>query len=64
MNLYHVQWDGGSRYVEAATFGDAVKLWREAMRDEWGDDLRPDDEPDSVALVDDQPVLRAAEGQS
>lgn len=60
LGLYLIQWDGGSRYVEADTFGQAVALWLEAMKAEWGEDWRPDDEPESVTKVDDCPALRAS----
>lgn len=58
MPLYHVVFDGGYRYVEAESFGQAVAVWQEAMRSEWGEDWTPEDEPESLHRVDDQPVIR------
>lgn len=58
MKLYHVQFDGQSYYVEAASFGDAVKAWKLHVKVVWGDDFDDADEPESVALVHDEPVIR------
>lgn len=58
MKLYLVQYDGTSWYIEAASFGDALVAWRNHVAVEWGDDYADGDEPESVALVHDRPVVR------
>jgi hypothetical protein len=54
--LYLVQFDGQQDYVEAATIGEAAKVWMAAMRIER--ELDGDEEPESCALVHDGPAIR------
>lgn len=58
MNLYHIQFDGESYYVEAANLAQAVELWKTHLQKEWGDDYNGTEEPESVALVHDEAVIR------
>ena len=60
-NVYIVRWEGLSeeKVVEATCFGEAVRLWRESMREAWGDDWEEDDEPCAVEFIADGPVVRA-----
>lgn len=60
MNLYHVQFDGQSYWVEAGDFGTAVILWKGHVKDLWGEDYDGTEQPDSVHLVHDEPVIRSA----
>lgn len=57
MNLYRVTFDDQDDYVEAKTFGEAITVWRAALKvdDDWVDDTT---EPQSVELVADKPVMR------
>ena len=57
MNLYHVQFDGESRWVEAESMGECVKKWLACVRSE-PDNADFEGEPDSVHLVSDEPVIR------
>jgi hypothetical protein len=57
MKLFHIQFDGQSWYVEAETMRDAITVWAT-----WGAhnaEYDGTEEPDSCALVHDEPVLRA-----
>ena len=59
--LYRVEFDGGFRYVEAASFGRALDTWRvEMMNENPGPDSGWDiqTEPDSIVLVDHEAVIR------
>ena len=62
MNLYHVQFDGQSYYVEAPSFARAVAVWEAHVKVLWGQDYVENDvppiEPESVHLVHDEPVIR------
>lgn len=58
MNLYHVQFDSQTYYVEAGSFADAIILWGRHVSVLWGDDYDGTEEPESVALVHDEPVIR------
>ncbi len=59
MNVYMIQFDASNRVVEAPSFADAINAWRAAMQEEWGVEYDGTEEPDSVSLVDDLPVIRA-----
>jgi hypothetical protein len=59
MNLYHVQYDSQSFWVEAETFGQAVDLWKAHVKVLWDQDYMDTDQPESVHLVHDEPVIRA-----
>lgn len=56
--LYHVQFDHQSYWIEAVSFAKAVEAWRKHVAKLWGDDYQETDEPDSVHLVHDEPVIR------
>lgn len=58
MSVYHIQGEGDSRIVEAETYGTAVALWLAAMKREFGDEEYEGAEPESVALLSDDPVIR------
>lgn len=59
--LYLVLFDGQERYVEAPSFAEAVLAWRAAIAVEWGADYDGTEEPESVVLMSDEPVIRARE---
>lgn len=58
MKLYHIQFDGESYWVEAERFADAVTLWKSHIKVLWGEDFDATEEPESVHLVHDNPVIR------
>lgn len=58
MKLFHVQFDGQSYWVEAPNFPVAIELWKRHVAVAWGTDYDGDEEPESVALVHDEPVIR------
>ncbi len=57
MKLYHVQYDSVSYWVEAASFAAAVEQWKRYVAQEWGTDYDGTEEPESVALIHDEPVI-------
>lgn len=57
MKVYQVQGEGDYRIVEAENYGRAVAIWRAFMIREFEYSL--EDEPESVTLLCDSPVLRA-----
>jgi len=58
MKLYCIQFDNQPRYVEAESFAKAVEAWRRWAAKEWGEDYDGTEEPESVALISDEPVIR------
>jgi len=56
--LYHVQFDNESYYVEAPSFALAIEAWKRHVAALWGADYDGTEEPESVALVHDEPVIR------
>ena len=58
MNLYLVQYDGESYYVEAATLHAAIEAWQSAIEKEWDSGDFNGEEPDSIALVHASAVIR------
>lgn len=58
MKLYHVQFDSQSYWIEAENFGTAVALWGRHVAKDWGPEYEGTEEPDSVHLVHDGPVIR------
>jgi hypothetical protein len=52
MKLYHLQADGESFWVEAESFTAAIAAWRAYVH------YQANEEPDSVQLVHDEPVIR------
>lgn len=63
MKLYHIQFDDQPYFVEAESLGQAVAAWRAHVAVLWGSDYDGDEEPESIALVHDEPVVRARDGQ-
>ncbi len=57
MKLYHIQFDGQSFWVEAESFRLAIVQWGEHVKILWGDDYDGTEEPESVHLVHDEPVI-------
>lgn len=63
MNLYLVQYDGESYYVQAKRLGGAVELWKLHLKRIWREELAAKgfdlpDEPESIALVHEEAVIR------
>lgn len=58
MSLYLLHYDGTPRHVEASSMSHAIRLWKAAMKEEWGSDYTDDDEPESCAILGDEPVIR------
>ena len=58
MKLYMIQFDGQRDYVEAESYGAALKAWHAHMMIEQAPDWDGTEEPESVALVHDEPVIR------
>lgn len=58
MSAYTVQFDGQIRVVDAPGFTEAIAAWGDAMQIEWGDDYDGTEQPESVALIDDDEVIR------
>lgn len=59
MRLYQVQFERESYWVEAVSMMEAVSLWKQHVKREWGADYKADEEPDSVALIHEDCVIRA-----
>jgi hypothetical protein len=45
--------------VEAPSFGEAVKVWRSHVKELWGMEYTGEEEPESVELMHEEPVIRA-----
>ena len=60
MKLYRVLFDGRPYWVEAPSFGEAVKVWRSHVQELWGMEYTGEEEPESVELMHDESVIRAA----
>jgi len=61
MKVYRVTGEGELRYVEATSFGEAIRLFMAAMVTEFGPDSgwdAPGAEPEQVELMSDEPVIR------
>jgi hypothetical protein len=58
MKLYHVQYDGCSFWIEAESFANAVSAWKAHVKVLWDQDYMDTDEPESVHLVHEEPVIR------
>lgn len=58
MKLYMVQFDGQQYYIEAESFRKAIEAWRRHVAVLWEEDYEGTEEPESVALVHDDPVIR------
>ena len=58
MNLYLIQFDSQPYYVEAEDFPAAIEVWKVHVAHLWGDDYDGTEQPESVSLVHDEPVVR------
>ena len=60
MNVYKIycDLDGSTTIVEAPGFGEAIDLWRQHSAKKWGDDYEGDEQPQSVEMINDEPVVR------
>jgi hypothetical protein len=58
MSLYHIQFDNQPYWVEAENYGKAITAWRQHVAVLWGTDYDGTEEPQSVALIHDEPVIR------
>lgn len=61
MKLYEVVYDGQKRHVEAPSFPLAIEAWKAWARAEWKEDWDGTEEPESVALIGDEPVIRTGQ---
>lgn len=59
MKLYCILFDSRRYHVEAESIAKAVEYWRRHVAVEWGDDYDGTEEPESIALVHDEAVIRA-----
>ena len=64
MNLYHVQFEGTSYWIEARDFHGAINAWTAHVAKEWGTDFDGTEQPESVALVHDSGVIREPEART
>lgn len=58
MKLYQIAFDSINYFVEASSFGEAIAAWKAHVKQDWGDSYTGIEEPDSVALIYDEPVIR------
>ena len=58
IKLYHVQFDWQSYWIEADSFANAVTVWKDHVKELWGTEYDGSEEPESVHLVHNEPVLR------
>lgn len=56
--LFCVRYDGEDYYVEAHCFPVAIERWRQHVAKLWGGEYDGNEEPESVALIHDEPVIR------
>lgn len=57
--LYRILFDGEPDYIEATSFGKAIKLWRDNIIDENEPGvIAEDEEPESVELIHEKGVIR------
>jgi len=61
MSLFQVSFDGQHDWVEAKDFNDAIRVWKEWVIAQEGEEEMGEFQPEGVALVSDSPVIRAAE---
>jgi hypothetical protein len=61
MKLYQIQFDGSQYFVEAPNFAMAIVAWKRYVAASWEIDYAATDEPESVLLIHDEPVIRLAE---
>lgn len=62
MNLYRVEYDYQPYFVEAPSFSKAIEIW-EAHAKSKEIMVNEDQEPELVALIHDEPVIRYVENQ-
>ena len=58
MKLYHVQFDGASFWIEADSYSNAVLTWKAHVKVLWENGYDGTEEPESVHLVHEEPVIR------
>lgn len=58
MRLYRILFDAQPEFVEAADLGNAVRIWRQKKSVDWDDEYDGTEEPESIELLHDGPVLR------
>ena len=58
MRLYKILYDGEQYFVEAISFPQAIDVWKRHVKDAWGADYDGTEEPESVELLSEEPVLR------
>lgn len=57
--LYHIDYAGDEEFVEAESLTDALAIWKQKLADDLGpNDYDDEEEPDSITLVSQRPVLR------
>jgi len=61
VSLYHAQFDGESYYIEARNFHGAIDTWKRHVAKAWGQNFDGTEEPESVALIHEEAVLRESE---
>ncbi len=61
MNLYLIQFDAQDYYVEASDFTRAIESWKIHVSRMWGADYDGTEQPESVALIHDDPFIRPDE---
>ena len=58
LNLYLLIYDDEHYYVEAPRLNEAVSIWKKHVEKYWGDDYDGTEEPQSVQLIHEKPVVR------
>lgn len=58
INLYLIHYDHQPYYVEAENLASAVERWKAHVKVVWGDDYDGTEEPESIALVHEEAVIR------
>lgn len=58
LRVYHIQFDGEQYVVEAMSVAMAVKAWKKHVKEEWQEDFDNTEEPESITLINDKPVIR------
>lgn len=60
MNLYRILYDVSPKYVQAEDFAAAVQAWKEHVKELWGDEYEGNEQPESVELIHNEPVILAS----
>lgn len=56
--LYDVRFDNEMYFIEARSLPEAVQIWKAHVEALWGDNYEGDEEPESIALIHDEGVIR------